>query len=58
MGERKAVYRVLVGKPEPLRLRDYLKDPSVDGWIIFRLNFRKWDVGGKDWIDLTLDRDR
>jgi len=38
MGERKGVYRGLVGK---LRERDHLKDPGVGGrWI-----FRKWDGG-------------
>jgi hypothetical protein len=26
-----------------LRERDYLEDPGVDGRIIFRWNFRKWD---------------
>jgi len=26
-------------------LRDYLEDPGVDGRIISRLIFRKWDVG-------------
>jgi hypothetical protein len=31
-------------------------DPGVDGWIILRRIFRKWDVG--DWIELAKDRDR
>jgi hypothetical protein len=31
-GERRGVYRVLVGKPE----RDYLGDPGVDGRIILK----------------------
>jgi hypothetical protein len=57
-GGKKDVYRVLVGKPEALRQRDHLKDPSVGKWIIFRLIFRKWDVGGMNWIDVALDRDR
>jgi hypothetical protein len=26
--------------------------------IIFRWMFRKWDVGGTDWIDLAQDMDR
>jgi len=30
MGQRRGVFRVLVGKPE----RDHLKDPGVDGRII------------------------
>jgi len=40
-GERRGVYRVLVGKPEE---RAYLEDPSVDGKIILRWTFRKLDV--------------
>jgi len=28
-----------------LRERDHLRDPGVDGRIIFRWIFRKWDVG-------------
>ena len=33
----RGLYRVLVGKPG---------DPGVDGRIILRWIFRKWDVGG------------
>jgi hypothetical protein len=35
----------LVGKP--------VEDPGVDGWIILRWIFRKWDVGvwtGSTWL--------
>jgi hypothetical protein len=39
-----------------LRERDHLEDPSIDGRIILRLIFRKWDEG-IDWIDLAQDRD-
>jgi len=42
MGERRGVYRVLVGKPEG---KNHLGDPCVDGRIILRWIFRKWDVG-------------
>ena len=35
MGERRGVYRVLVGKA------DHLGDPDVDGKIILELIFRK-----------------
>jgi hypothetical protein len=35
-----------------------LKDPGIDGRIILRWYFRKWDVGGMDWTDLAPDRDR
>jgi hypothetical protein len=40
MGERISIYRVLVGKPEE---RDHWEDPSVNGRIILRWIFRKWD---------------
>jgi hypothetical protein len=47
MGEGRGVYRVLVGKPKG---RGHLLDPAVDGRIILRCIFRKWDVGyGLDW---------
>ena len=50
MGERRGVYRVLVGKPEE---RENLEDPGADGRIILRWIFRKWDVGawtGSIWL--------
>ena len=54
MGERRGVYGVLVGK---LVERNHLGDPGVDGRIL-RWIFRKWDVGGMDWIELAQDRGR
>ena len=33
-------------------------NPGVDGRIILRWIFRKWDVRGIDWIELAQDRDR
>jgi hypothetical protein len=42
MGERRGVYRVLVGKPEET---NHLRGPGVDGRIILRWIFRKWDGG-------------
>jgi hypothetical protein len=54
MGLRRGACRVLVGK---LRERDHLEDQGVEGRIILRWIFRRWD-GGMDWIDLTQDRDR
>ena len=50
MGEGRDVYRVLVGN---LRVRNHLGDPGVDGRIILRCIFRKWDVGvwtGSSWL--------
>jgi hypothetical protein len=41
LGERRGVYRVLVGKHVE---GDHWKDPGVNGRIILRLIFRKWDV--------------
>jgi hypothetical protein len=35
-----------------------LGDPGIDGRIILRWIFRKWDVGGVDWLDLARDRKR
>jgi len=37
MGERRGVYRVLMGKPEG----DHLGDPGIDGKIILRWIFSK-----------------
>ena len=53
MGERRGVYRVLVGKTEG---KNHLGDPGVDGRIILRWIFRKW-YEGTEWIELAQDRD-
>jgi len=42
MGERRGVYRVLVGN---LRERDHLGESGIDGSIILRWIFRKLDMG-------------
>jgi hypothetical protein len=45
IGDRRGVYRVLVGKPGG--------DPGIDGRIILRWIFRKWYVGvwtGSSWL--------
>ena len=47
MGDSRDLYRVLVGKKTE---RDHLEDPGVDGRIILRWIFRKWDVGA--WTGL------
>ena len=41
MGARRGVYRDLVGKPEG---KSHLGDPCVDGRVILRWIFNKWDV--------------
>ena len=49
MGERRGVYRILVGKPDGKRP---LGRPKR-GRIILRWTFRKWDVGvwtGSSWL--------
>jgi len=46
MGEKRAIYRVLVGKPEGKRLLRRPRRRWEDNkkrWI-----FRKWDVGGME----------
>jgi hypothetical protein len=36
-----------------------LEDPGIDGRIILRWVFRKWNGRGcTDWIDMAQDRDR
>jgi hypothetical protein len=38
-----------------LKERDQLRDPDVDGRIILRWVFRKWDVGlwtGSSWLSI------
>ena len=40
-----------------LRERDHFEDPVVDGKIIMRRVFRKWD-GDMDWIYLAQDKGR
>jgi hypothetical protein len=42
IGEGRGVYRVWWGN---LREIDHWGDPGVDGRIILRWMFRKWDVG-------------
>jgi hypothetical protein len=49
-GERRGVYRVLVGKAE---WKETWGDPGIVGRIILRWIFRKWDVlvwTGLGWL--------
>jgi len=54
-GERRGVYRILVGKPGG---KSHWRDPGVNERIILRCIFIKWDFGGMDWIDLAQDKER
>jgi hypothetical protein len=55
IGERRGEYRVLVEKPEGKRP---LGDPGLDGKIILRWIFRKWDLRvwtGSSWLRIGTD---
>jgi hypothetical protein len=54
-GERRGIYRVLVGKPEGKRL---LGKPRLRWEDDIKMDFQKVGYGGMDWIDLARDRDR
>ena len=53
MGERRGVYRVLVGKPEGKRSLDRPRH-RWDGNI--KMDLREVGCGCKDWIELAQDR--
>jgi hypothetical protein len=52
-GEKRGAYRILVGRTEG---GHHLGDPGVDGRIILKWIFKKWD-GGMHWIELAQDTD-
>jgi hypothetical protein len=57
MGERRGVYRVLVGRPEGKRPLGRPKRSWEDD-IKMDLQEVGWGGGGMDWIGLSQDRDR
>jgi len=55
MGERRGVYRVLVGKPEEKRPLGRPRLRWVDN---IKMDLQEVECGGIDWIEMALDRDR
>jgi len=55
MGERRGVYRVLVGKPEGKRP---LGKPRCRWEDNIKMNLQEMWCGGVDWIKLAQDRKR
>ena len=55
MGERRGVYRVLVGKPEGKRSAERPRRRWEDN---IKMDLQEVGGGGMDWIELAQDRDR
>jgi len=55
MGERRGVYRVLVGKPEGKRPLGRTRRRWEDN---IKMDLQEVGCEGMDWIDLSQDRDR
>ena len=55
MGERRGVYRVLVGKPEGMKPLGRPRRRWVDN---IKMYLQEVGCGGMDWIELAQDRDR
>jgi hypothetical protein len=50
MRDRRGACRILVGH---LMERDLMEDLGVDGKVILKWNFKMWDAGGMDRIDMA-----
>jgi len=55
MGEKRGIYRVLVGKPEGKR---QLGRPRLRWEDNIKMDLQEVGCGGMDWIELAQDRDR
>jgi len=55
MGERRGVYRVLVGKPEGKRPLGRPRRRWEDN---IKMDLQELECGGMDWIEMAQDRDR
>ena len=55
MGERRGVYRVLLGKPEGKRP---LGRPRTRWKDNIKMDLQEIERGGMNWIDLARDRER
>ena len=55
MGERRGVYRVLVGEPE---VNSPLGRPRPRWEDTIKMDLQEVGCGDMDWIDLTQDRDK
>ena len=55
MGEKRGLYRVLVGKPEGKRPLGRPKRGWEDN---IKMDLQDVGCGGMDWIDVAQDRDR
>ena len=55
MGERRGIYKVLVGKPEGKRP---LVRPRCRWEDNIKMDLQEVGCGGMDWIELAQDRDR